>query len=221
MNEMLDSQLSAMFDDELPPAECELLARRLSRDEALQARWRHYAVIGAAVRGERGLALNVDLSARIRSVIASEAPLSGALVADSPAAGRLGRRLWLGAAGAGLAAGVATLSVFWLRAQTPVAEEVLVAQAPASVISAPTGVDGGPDRYVVPVTVESGTVVPTAELANYVVAHSEYSAPLSRRNLLSALVASEMGTPQAGGSAGEQGATAPAQPEVDEADDAQ
>jgi hypothetical protein len=33
-----------------------------------------------------------------------------------------------------------------------------------------------------------------AELANYVVAHSEFSAPLSRRNLLSALVASESGT---------------------------
>jgi hypothetical protein len=36
--------------------------------------------------------------------------------------------------------------------------------------------------------------VPVAELANYVVAHSAYSAPLSRRNLLSALVASESGT---------------------------
>ena len=31
MNEELDSQLSAMFDDELPQAECELLALRLSR----------------------------------------------------------------------------------------------------------------------------------------------------------------------------------------------
>jgi len=28
MNEELDSQLSAMFDDELVPEECELLARR-------------------------------------------------------------------------------------------------------------------------------------------------------------------------------------------------
>ena len=36
MNEELDSQLSAMFDDELPAAECELLARRLSRDERAQ-----------------------------------------------------------------------------------------------------------------------------------------------------------------------------------------
>ena len=46
MNEELDSQLSAMFDDELAPEQCELLARRLSRDEQLKARWGRYAVIG-------------------------------------------------------------------------------------------------------------------------------------------------------------------------------
>ncbi len=45
MNEELDSQLSAMFDDELPAVECELLARRLSRDEELRARWSLYAAI--------------------------------------------------------------------------------------------------------------------------------------------------------------------------------
>ncbi len=55
MNEELDSQLSAMFDDELPAAECELLARRLSRDEQLKARWGRYAVIGATIRAERGV----------------------------------------------------------------------------------------------------------------------------------------------------------------------
>ena len=37
-NEELDSQVSAMFDDELPQGECELLARRLSRDRELKAR---------------------------------------------------------------------------------------------------------------------------------------------------------------------------------------
>ena len=58
MNEELDSQLSAMFDDELPPAECELLARRLSRDEQLKARWGRYAVVGACIRAERGVRLN-------------------------------------------------------------------------------------------------------------------------------------------------------------------
>ncbi len=42
-----------------------------------------------------------------------------------------------------------------------------------------------------PPAVERTPIVPSAELANYVVAHSEFSAPVNRRNLLSALVASE------------------------------
>ena len=43
------SQLSAMFDGELPAAECELLSRRLARDEQLRATWSRYAVIGAVI----------------------------------------------------------------------------------------------------------------------------------------------------------------------------
>ena len=45
-----DSQLSAMFDGELASAECELLARRLVRDEALRGQWSRYALIGAALQ---------------------------------------------------------------------------------------------------------------------------------------------------------------------------
>ncbi|MCW5570827.1 MAG: hypothetical protein KIT78_07005, partial [Steroidobacteraceae bacterium] len=48
-----------------------------------------------------------------------------------------------------------------------------------------------PESYVVPVASEPVNFVPPAQLANYVVAHSEVSMPLSRRNLLSALVATE------------------------------
>ncbi|HEY4447876.1 MAG TPA: sigma-E factor negative regulatory protein, partial [Steroidobacteraceae bacterium] len=69
MNEELDSQLSAMFDDELLPAECELLARRLSRDEHLKARWGRYAVIGAVIRAERGVRLNAPLAGRVNAVL--------------------------------------------------------------------------------------------------------------------------------------------------------
>ncbi|MGA7825880.1 MAG: sigma-E factor negative regulatory protein, partial [Steroidobacteraceae bacterium] len=76
MNEELDSQLSAMFDDELPPAECELLARRLSRDEQLKARWGRYAVIGAAIRAERGVRLNARVAGRVNARIVSEPALS-------------------------------------------------------------------------------------------------------------------------------------------------
>ena len=52
MNEERDSQLSAMFDGELPQAECELLARRLTWDVNLTTQWSRYALIGAALRGE-------------------------------------------------------------------------------------------------------------------------------------------------------------------------
>ena len=50
-----DSQLSAMFDGELSAGECELIARRLSRDEALRSQWSRFSMIGAAIRAERGV----------------------------------------------------------------------------------------------------------------------------------------------------------------------
>ena len=78
MNEELDSQLSAMFDDELAPEQCELLARRLSRDEQLKARWGRYAVIGAAIRSERGVRLNAPLAGLVSAVILAEPALAAA-----------------------------------------------------------------------------------------------------------------------------------------------
>ncbi|HTY50353.1 MAG TPA: hypothetical protein VMB48_11755, partial [Steroidobacteraceae bacterium] len=48
-----------------------------------------------------------------------------------------------------------------------------------------------PDSYVVPAGVPQPAAVPPAELANYIVAHSEYSTPLIRGAMLSALVAGE------------------------------
>ena len=60
-----DSQLSAMFDGELPGAECELLARRLTRDEALRAQWSRFSMIGAALRSERGVALHDRVAWRV------------------------------------------------------------------------------------------------------------------------------------------------------------
>jgi hypothetical protein len=49
-----------------------------------------------------------------------------------------------------------------------------------------------PESYVVPAPPGAGAhAMPAAQLANYVVAHSEFSTPLGRRNLLSALVVNE------------------------------
>jgi negative regulator of sigma E activity len=193
MNEELDSQLSAMFDDELAPEECELLARRLSRDEQLKSRWGRYAVIGATIRSERGVSLNAPLAGRVSAVILAEPALSGSAAAHG--ARRGGMRWWQPVAGAAMAAGVAAVSILWLRTQGPLSAATLSAQqTPAT--AAPTGAEasaaGAPASYVVPRSPAVRTVlVPSTTLANYVVAHSMVSSPVARRNLLSSLMTSE------------------------------
>jgi sigma-E factor negative regulatory protein RseA len=199
MNEELDSQLSAMFDDELPEDQCQLLARRLSRDDALKARWRRYAVMGAAIRAERqgagtlSVRLETNLAARVGAAISAEPALAADAVAQGGVRKVAGMRWWQPVAGGAIAAGVAALSVLWIRAQAPVGGETFVADntaAPAS-LSQPVADSSAPVSYVVPAAVERTPMAPSAELANYVVAHSEFSAPVNRRNMLSALVASE------------------------------
>ena len=64
------SQLSAMFDGELPAAECELLSRRLARDEQLRATWSRYAVIGAVLRAEPLAQVRPDFARRVSAALA-------------------------------------------------------------------------------------------------------------------------------------------------------
>ncbi len=189
MNEELDSQLSAMFDDELPPAECELLARRLSRDEPLKARWGRYAIIGAVIRAERGVRLNAPLAGRVNAVLLAEPALAAH---TAPRDRRSHLRWWQPVAGAALAASVAAVSILWLRTQAPgeALSAGVVAAAPAAAPVAAAPVTRG-DSYTVPVRQPAGVVVPSTELANYVVAHSMFSPPVARRNLLSAFMTSE------------------------------
>jgi negative regulator of sigma E activity len=203
MNEELDSQLSAMFDNELPAAECELLARRLSRDPELKARWGRYAVIGTVIRAERGVALESSVAGRVNAALSSEPALSGDATQASRPASEF--RWWQPLAGAGLAAAVAAASILWLRSQA--LPGLATVEAPATVASnsvrtGPLGQSAvqsaaaaAPDSFVVPpVPQRSMMVVPATELADYVVAHSAYSWPVSRGNLLSALMVSEPGT---------------------------
>src|SRR5688572_14388800 len=140
-----DSQLSAMFDGELSAAECELLARRLSRDEALRGQWSRYALIGAAVRAERGVKLDDRVARRVQAQIAQE-PTYGdssdntgtaarpAVAAHSSTARVNAYEHWLRfarpVAGVGIAAGVAAMSILWLRTQD--ADPEMLAGAPAA-----------------------------------------------------------------------------------------
>ncbi|MEO8064384.1 MAG: sigma-E factor negative regulatory protein [Pseudomonadota bacterium] len=223
------SQLSAMFDNELPGAECELLARRLTRDEALRSQWSRFAMIGAALRAERGVALHDRVAWRVQSSISQEVTYGDGVAIDAAATGTRssvvttqGTQLAAGARfmrfarpvlGASIAAGVAATSIFWLRNSEPANSMVAGNAVPQTVVLAPETVgttvalnsspsisstvqeerasNGEPDLYVTPAPSSQAKFAHSARLANYVVAHSEYSGPLSRRMALLGLVSSE------------------------------
>lgn len=223
------SQLSAMFDDALPAAECDLLARRVSADPALRQQWSRYAVIGAALRGDPISAhpAGVSVAARVQAALAAE-PSEAAQHPEIQIASA--RQRWTRPLLAtGIAAGVAALSLLWLQrtpettgeampamAASGVAAPVeVVAPAPTLAAAGPGGADaevvlapaaaGEPDSYVVPaLPAVPGRPMSSAQLANFVVAHSEFSGSLSRRGMLSALVAGD------GSVAADEAAPAPA-----------
>jgi hypothetical protein len=112
--------------------------------------------------------------------------------------------------GAGIAAGVAALSILWLRTQDrpdaalmasnsapPAAVKVIAAPQPngtpvalnAKPAAGPRSHE--PGAYTTPAPSSQTNMAPPARLANYVVAHSEYSGPLSRRLALLGVVGNE------------------------------
>jgi negative regulator of sigma E activity len=219
-----------MFDGELSAAECELLARRLSRDEALRAQWSRFALIGAALRAERGVILHERVAWRVQSAIAQEPSYGDASGAEgananparvpaqvTPAASQSKTSSgWMRFArpvfGTGIAAGVAAVSILWLRTQegpetllaaAPASESITLTPEPATITVAQTatptvandsaiGGNGEPERYSTPAPSSQSSFAPPAHLANYVVAHSEYSAPLARRMALLGIVSNEV-----------------------------
>ena len=135
--EELESQLSAMYDGELPAAECELLARRLVREEPLRATWSRYAVIGSALRAEPAARVRPDFARRVSERLVEATGEQGA--SGTRRRGLVLRRASLGA---GLAAGVAGVALLMLRHGVDTGADPLAAsnvQASAVVASAATG----------------------------------------------------------------------------------
>ena len=93
-----------------------------------------------------------------------------------------------------MAASVAAAAILWVRFESAPDGQGLSAATGTTAVrqsaDSATAVNT-PDSYVVPKTIPRRSIVPSTQLANYVVAHSEFSSPVNRRNLLSALMASE------------------------------
>ena len=132
MNDLLNEQLSALVDGELPPEETALLLKRLEREPDLKQRLARYALAGDVLRGER-LKAGPQLAMRVAQALAGEpAHVPGAIeraavpvaadagLGDRPAASLrrapASTRRWLGPlAGLAVAATVAGLTVFVLQ----------------------------------------------------------------------------------------------------------
>ncbi len=201
MSEPIREQISAFLDGELPPAETEMLLKRLTRDADLRAYFGRCALIGEACRRTPAMApLSRGIAARVLQAVEVEAPFTGKVRLR-----RTGRtRLWRHAASGAVAAGVAVLAVFALqqRADTPIlpgtagpAQFAAVKVAASSAgrsesIAANTGREGL--SYTVPTNLtDTPSALPPAELTNYVFAHSEYTSFLGQRGLLSGLIAEQ------------------------------
>jgi hypothetical protein len=150
------------------------------------------------IRSERGVRLNARLAGRVNAAILAE-PELGAAAAAPQLRGRR-PRLWQGLAGAAVAAGVAAVSIVWLRAQAPlgiasVSAGATPATAALGAAAHPVNTSATADSYVTPrAPAVRAVVVPTTELVNYVVAHSMVSSPVARGNLMSAFMRSEPNT---------------------------
>ncbi len=203
------SQLSALFDNELPPAQSGMVIRRALKDPALRASWGHYALIGACIRGEPVHAGRLpDVAERVRARLAAEAEheaasapaLAGYDTAERSRFARYGR----GVLGGAIAAGVAIVSLVVVRNMSPLAAvpAVQLAQAgvPAAVTSQPqaqsavslvtpvqvAALDGAPPSYTTPVDNSPAAQRFGLPLANYVVAHSEVVASASLSTVMNA-----------------------------------
>lgn len=210
-----ESQLSAMFDGELPAGECELVARRLAKDENLRRSWDNYSLIGAVMRSEplarRHLAPQVAAVVQAESsVVTSERPGESVVAAGQPVGRRSSVLRWAG--GFGVAAAVGAVAIFiggqpnneTIVAETPsktidpaaeAVEEVVIpamsaASADDEIVLAMKPTE--PESYVTPPIREGAlsTVTAPVQLANFVAAHSAVAAPMLRHSTLSTLITS-------------------------------
>ena len=188
MTEHLRDQLSAFLDGELPRPEVELLLRRLAGNDELQIALSRYVVIGECLRNAPGRGVTRSFAARVRAAVAAEGSRKGVDRGRS-----LGR--WLRPVGGlAIAASVATVAILGLQRTQQLDPAVATPVVASS--SVPATAIGGPAideqaSYTVPAPSTGAPVMPAGRLTSYVVAHSEYSSPLGRRNVLSGIIAED------------------------------
>ena len=209
MTDPVNEQLSACLDGELPPAELDLLLKRLERNPELRESLGRYTVIGEALRHARPAVASRSFADKVMAAVEQEPAAARRSARMSP---RLIRSL-RPVAGIGVAATVAALAIFSVQ-RAGVAPGPIAANEPAAVSTSVVAQnDGEAASYIVPTSTSQSAFVPATRLTNYVVAHSEYSSPLARRSVLTGVLSEDDGDPDIAtdGEAGPQ--SPPAQPQ--------
>jgi negative regulator of sigma E activity len=169
---LTEEQLSAWLDDELPPAELELLAARLASSPDLQARVARYGLIGSALRGGQSRGVGGDLvamqlSGRVRRALDAEVPAPSARLAANRS------RLAPYAA----AAGVALLALTLVPLVGPVTRDGTATPRVAGVAAG----KAAPALMVERVAAPAQASLSPRRLTSYLVYHGEYAGMLSAK----------------------------------------
>jgi len=215
MSEILNEQLSALIDGELPAAETALLMKRLEREPELRARLARYQACGATLRGGQ-VEARADFSLRVSRALTAE-PCHAAPARRA----RRGLGLLKPLAGLAVAATVAAAALITLErpvtapatapaqlastarpaARAPVHARTPATRAPAEAPAAPVAqfASSEPRSYVTPALnpnvrpAEIG-LIPRGELANYALAHSGVVGPFGAHSLYTSLVSDDDGS---------------------------
>ena len=200
MTDQIREQLSALLDGELPKDEMGLLVRRLEKDAALRRSFGTYALIGETLRAPGGRIARTDFAARVSAAIdatagvTSPASLPGqqAAVAGSDVQARQPYPV-----SAAAAVPASRNVAFWRRPM------VRTAMAASAAVAAVVLLRPGTSPMVAELEPQAATAVAlvnsspapaqSQRLASYMVAHSQYSTPLVRRNVLTSLLAADPG----------------------------
>lgn len=182
MTDQIREQLSALLDDELPRDEIGLLVRRLDRDPELRRTLGSYALIGETLRAPGGRVASPGFAARIA------ASLDGTGASRAPARAEPHRA----------AVGLADATVaFWKR---PAVRTALAAGAAAAAVLVFRPGTAPEQVAAVPAEAYPARISPTPDqnqrLTAYLVSHSQYSSPMSRRNVLTGVLAADPGLVQ-------------------------
>ena len=165
-NLLIDEQLSAWLDDELPREELELLLARLAESPELKARLARYSLIGSSVRGGQTGNVSTELAAlrlggRVRAALEQPAD------SEREPASRRTKRLLPYA----MAAGLVLAAVAFTVAQGPQLRPV---GNPVQASAQPVVAGSGPAPA-------GQASLSSKRLTNYLVYHGEYSGLLSAR----------------------------------------